>query len=116
MMDRCLASESDLGGVGCDNMTVIIVGLLMGQSKDAWYEKIRNRVRADREKAAEQQAANAAAKANGVASPTISEQSPLVVEALLASPASQKGDGDQESGSALANRNAEDVGDDDSRV
>ncbi|KAI6710880.1 hypothetical protein JHW43_006611 [Diplocarpon mali] len=28
MMDNCLASNSETGGVGCDNMTIIIVGLL----------------------------------------------------------------------------------------
>jgi len=39
LMDRCLASESDLGGVGCDNMTVVIVGLLMGCDVGEWYRK-----------------------------------------------------------------------------
>ncbi|PWY83291.1 PP2C-domain-containing protein [Aspergillus sclerotioniger CBS 115572] len=28
MMDNCLASNSETGGVGCDNMTMIIIGLL----------------------------------------------------------------------------------------
>lgn len=37
LMERCLAGESDVGGVGCDNMTVIIVGLLQGKSVEAWY-------------------------------------------------------------------------------
>ncbi|ORY96350.1 phosphatase 2C-domain-containing protein [Syncephalastrum racemosum] len=37
LMDECLADESDVGGVGCDNMTVIIVGLLQGKSVEAWY-------------------------------------------------------------------------------
>ncbi|KAJ2145842.1 Protein phosphatase 2C 2 [Coemansia sp. RSA 678] len=41
MMDRCLASESELGGVGCDNMTVVIVGLLNGKTEDEWYEHIK---------------------------------------------------------------------------
>ncbi|KAJ2359192.1 Protein phosphatase 2C 2 [Coemansia sp. RSA 2618] len=41
MMDRCLASESELGGVGCDNMTVVIVALLNGKSEDAWYEHVK---------------------------------------------------------------------------
>ncbi|KAJ1906008.1 Protein phosphatase 2C 2 [Coemansia sp. IMI 209127] len=41
MMDRCLASESDLGGVGCDNMTVVIVGLLNGKTEDEWYEHVK---------------------------------------------------------------------------
>ncbi|KAJ2614000.1 Protein phosphatase 2C 2 [Coemansia sp. RSA 1365] len=41
MMDRCLASESELGGVGCDNMTVIIVALLNGRSEAEWYEHVK---------------------------------------------------------------------------
>ncbi|GKZ18901.1 protein phosphatase 2C 2 [Aspergillus brasiliensis] len=28
MMDNCLASNSETGGVGCDNMTMVIIGLL----------------------------------------------------------------------------------------
>ncbi|KAJ2379654.1 Protein phosphatase 2C 2 [Coemansia sp. RSA 2607] len=41
MMDRCLASESELGGVGCDNMTVIIVAILNGKTEDEWYAHIK---------------------------------------------------------------------------
>ncbi|KAJ2521102.1 Protein phosphatase 2C 2 [Coemansia sp. RSA 2049] len=41
MMDRCLAGESDLGGVGCDNMTVVIVGLLGSRSEDEWYAHVK---------------------------------------------------------------------------
>lgn len=44
LMDNCLASNSDTGGVGCDNMTVIIIGLLRGKSKDEWYQMIADRV------------------------------------------------------------------------
>lgn len=44
MMDNCLASNSETGGVGCDNMTMIIVGLLGGKSKEQWYEEIAKRV------------------------------------------------------------------------
>ncbi|KAJ2720408.1 Protein phosphatase 2C 2 [Coemansia sp. Benny D115] len=41
MMDRCLASESELGGVGCDNMTVIIAAILNGKSEEEWYAHIK---------------------------------------------------------------------------
>ena len=46
-MDRCLAPDSDWGGVGCDNMTVLIVALKTEErSKIDWYnwigEKIEN--------------------------------------------------------------------------
>ncbi|KAL1612537.1 Protein phosphatase 2C 2 [Paraconiothyrium brasiliense] len=34
MMDNCLASNSDTGGVGCDNMTMIVIGLLRGRTKE----------------------------------------------------------------------------------
>lgn len=44
MMDNCLASNSETGGVGCDNMTMIVVGLLGGRSKGEWYEMIGQRV------------------------------------------------------------------------
>ena len=43
MMDNCLASNSETGGVGCDNMTMIIIGFLNGKSKDEWYEEISPR-------------------------------------------------------------------------
>ncbi len=43
-MDNCLASNSETGGVGCDNMTMVIIGLLHGKSKEEWYEEIAKRV------------------------------------------------------------------------
>src|SRR6188768_4301218 len=44
MMDNCLASNSETGGVGCDNMTMTIVGFLRGRSKEEWYDEIARRV------------------------------------------------------------------------
>ncbi|AEO62257.1 uncharacterized protein THITE_2106230 [Thermothielavioides terrestris NRRL 8126] len=44
MMDNCLASNSETGGVGCDNMTMIIVGFLKGRTKEEWYDEIARRV------------------------------------------------------------------------
>jgi protein phosphatase PTC2/3 len=46
MMDNCLASNSETGGVGCDNMTMVIIGFLRGRSKEEWYEEIARRVAA----------------------------------------------------------------------
>lgn len=43
-MDNCLASNSETGGVGCDNMTMAIVGFLNGKTKEEWYEEIAKRV------------------------------------------------------------------------
>lgn len=45
LMEECLAPESDMSGIGCDNMTVCIVALLQkGQTKQEWYEMIAKRV------------------------------------------------------------------------
>ncbi|KAJ5872265.1 uncharacterized protein N7529_004618 [Penicillium soppii] len=44
MMDNCLASNSETGGVGCDNMTMTIIGLLQGKTKEEWYNQIAERV------------------------------------------------------------------------
>ena len=43
-MDNCLATNGDTGGIGCDNMTVIIIGFLRGKTKDEWYKMINDRV------------------------------------------------------------------------
>ncbi|KAI1194386.1 phosphatase 2C-like domain-containing protein [Nemania serpens] len=44
MMDNCLASNSETGGVGCDNMTMVIIGFLGGKTKEEWYEEVASRV------------------------------------------------------------------------
>ncbi|KAL8972614.1 MAG: hypothetical protein Q9183_000448 [Haloplaca sp. 2 TL-2023] len=44
MMDNCLSPSSETGGVGCDNMTMVIVALLRGKSRDEWYQEIADRV------------------------------------------------------------------------
>jgi protein phosphatase 2C family protein 2/3 len=46
LMDNCLARTSDTGGVGCDNMTVTIIALLQGKSKEEWYQQVVDRVAA----------------------------------------------------------------------
>lgn len=45
MMDNCLASNSETGGVGCDNMTMSVIALLGGKSLDEWYNMIAERVK-----------------------------------------------------------------------
>ena len=45
LMDNCLAPSSDGGGYGCDNMTVIIVALLHGNTKEQWYDLVAERVK-----------------------------------------------------------------------
>ena len=44
MMDNCLAANSETGGVGCDNMTMIVIALLRGKTKDEWYKQVADRV------------------------------------------------------------------------
>ncbi|KAI1362902.1 phosphatase 2C-like domain-containing protein [Xylaria arbuscula] len=44
MMDNCLASNSETGGVGCDNMTMVVIGFLRGKTKEEWYEEVASRV------------------------------------------------------------------------
>lgn len=43
-MDHCLASDSGMTGVGCDNMTMLIVALLNGKTLEEWYEHITKSV------------------------------------------------------------------------
>lgn len=43
LMDNCLAPTSEGGGVGCDNMSVIIVGILNGKTEDEWYDWMAQR-------------------------------------------------------------------------
>ncbi|KAL2890170.1 protein phosphatase 2C [Ceratocystis lukuohia] len=44
MMDNCVASSSETGGVGCDNMTMSIIAFLNGKTKEEWYEQVAQRV------------------------------------------------------------------------
>lgn len=43
--DLCVAPDTSSGaGIGCDNMTIMIVALLNGRTKEQWYEWIKDRV------------------------------------------------------------------------
>ena len=44
MMEKCLAPDSELGGVGCDNMTVVVVALLNGKTQEEWAAWVKKRV------------------------------------------------------------------------
>lgn len=50
MMDHCLAPDTEVGGLGCDNMSIIIVGILNGKTMDEWYNWIASRVSSDKPK------------------------------------------------------------------
>jgi protein phosphatase 2C family protein 2/3 len=47
MMDNCLSRNGVDGGTGSDNMTMVIIGLLRGKTKEEWYDMIAKRVTAD---------------------------------------------------------------------
>ena len=47
MMDNCLAANSETGGVGCDNMTMVVIALLRGRTLEQWYKEIADRVAKD---------------------------------------------------------------------
>lgn len=55
IMDLCCAPTSDGSGIGCDNMSIVIVALLdhtKHESLDQWYDKIISRIEiAEKEKA-----------------------------------------------------------------
>jgi len=45
MCEHCLAPDTSSGaGIGCDNMTVLIIALLNGKTKEEWYKWIKDRV------------------------------------------------------------------------
>lgn len=44
--DHCLAPDTISGaGIGCDNMTVLVVAITHGRTKEEWYEWIKERVK-----------------------------------------------------------------------
>ncbi|KAG6377097.1 PP2C-domain-containing protein [Boletus reticuloceps] len=44
--EHCLAPDTSSGtGIGCDNMTVLIVAILNGKTKQEWYDWITDRVK-----------------------------------------------------------------------
>jgi len=48
MCDHCLAPDTTSGaGIGCDNMTVLIVAITHGRTKEQWYEWITERVKTE---------------------------------------------------------------------
>ncbi|KAG9323876.1 hypothetical protein KVV02_003536 [Mortierella alpina] len=43
-MDHCLASDSDMSYIGCDNMTMLIVAFVNGKTVEEWYEHVGRKV------------------------------------------------------------------------
>lgn len=43
-MDHCLASDSDMSYIGCDNMTMLVVAFLNGRTVEEWYDCICRKV------------------------------------------------------------------------
>lgn len=38
LMDYCLAEKANMAGIGCDNMTVVIVAFLRRRTPQQWYD------------------------------------------------------------------------------
>lgn len=38
LMDYCLAEKANMAGIGCDNMTVVIVAFLRRRTPQEWYD------------------------------------------------------------------------------
>jgi hypothetical protein len=44
-MEHCLAPDTHgAQGIGCDNMTMLIVAILNGKTEEEWYSMIKDRV------------------------------------------------------------------------
>ena len=43
-LDKCLAPDSDWGGVGCDNMTFMVIAILGDRTMEEWYQWVKSRV------------------------------------------------------------------------
>jgi len=47
IFEHCLAPDTDSGDIGCDNMTLLVLGITHGRTKEGWYEWIKERVKSD---------------------------------------------------------------------
>jgi protein phosphatase PTC2/3 len=46
LFDHCLAPDTTSGdGIGCDNMTILIVAITHGRTKKQWYKWVKERVK-----------------------------------------------------------------------
>ena len=45
IFEHCLAPSADSESMGCDNMTLLVVGITHGRTKEGWYEWIKERVK-----------------------------------------------------------------------
>ncbi len=45
IFEHCLAPDTNSGDMGCDNMSLLIVGITHGRTKEAWYKWIKERVK-----------------------------------------------------------------------
>jgi serine/threonine protein phosphatase PrpC len=45
MMDNCLADENETNGLGFDNMSVMIIGILNGKTEQEWYDSFKTEVK-----------------------------------------------------------------------
>lgn len=43
MMDHCLADDQTSSGLGYDNMSVMVIGILNGKTENEWYQSIKEK-------------------------------------------------------------------------
>lgn len=43
MMDHCLADAQTSNGLGYDNMSVMIIGILNGKTEKEWYQSMKEK-------------------------------------------------------------------------
>lgn len=72
-MDHCLASDSGMTGVGCDNMTMVIIAILNGKTLEEWYDHITHKV------AVRLGPADSKARLNGDEDPEALEEKAVVI-------------------------------------
>ena len=45
IFEHCLGPDTDSGEMGCDNMTLLVIGITHGRTKKGWYKWIKERVK-----------------------------------------------------------------------
>ncbi|KAF9585499.1 Protein phosphatase 2C 2 [Lunasporangiospora selenospora] len=92
-MDRCLAVDSGLTGVGCDNMTMVIVAFLNGRTVEEWQQHVARRV------AVRLGPPDSTIRANGDEDPEVFNEKPV---AIVETDSQDKLDEDEEKADAAS--------------
>ena len=83
IMELCCAPTSEGLGIGCDNMSIMIVALLdysMNETLEQWYDKICQRVESHNKQMADYKAANPDGSEDPIEIPVLVEYGPIAPE------------------------------------